>query len=96
MLNVSVTVFYLSPIHTADANETKLSSCVSSASGVCNVREFATSSRRLPTDSAIKLTADSYLVDALVLLFVAINLLVCLIYKPVGDMVRSLIVASPL
>jgi len=41
--------FYLSPVHTADADATELSSCVASASAVWT--QFATSSRRLPTDS---------------------------------------------
>jgi len=42
---------YLCPIHDADA--TKLSSCVASASAVRTWIQFATSSRRLPTDSVM-------------------------------------------
>jgi len=39
---------HVSQIHTTDANATQLSSCVASASAVWT--QFATSSRRLPTD----------------------------------------------
>jgi len=42
------TLHFLSPIHAADADATKLFCRVESASAVCT---FATSSRRLPTDS---------------------------------------------
>jgi len=51
------------------------------------VHEFATSSRRLPTDSAITVTACSYLIGSRI---VAINLLVCLLNLQIKQTPSSL------
>jgi len=53
---------HLSPIHTADADATQLTSWVASASAVCT--EFATSSRRLSTDLAEKIKLNMSSVES--------------------------------
>jgi len=59
LIVLTFTFLHLNPIHTTvttDADATQLWSWVASASAVCT--EFATSSRRLPTDSVVNLETE--------------------------------------